>query len=105
MKPALKKRRNFFPTLILALVFWVFWGWLVYSYPPNNNLLLVVFYLLLFLSVFLTSALIFANSRRGFFTAFFVILFFFFRQHQIANILNLFLLVGILISLEIYFSG
>lgn len=103
MKAALKRRRNFLPTLILAALFWASCGFVVFKTAPVNNLLLTTFYFLLFMATFLTSALIFANSRRGFFLASFVILFLFFRQHQIANILNLILLLGILISLEVYY--
>ncbi|MGB9706597.1 MAG: hypothetical protein ACPLXP_00780 [Microgenomates group bacterium] len=99
------KRKNFLPTLVLAILFWVAWSWFVFSYPPANNFLLFTFYFLLFLATFLTAALIFANSRRGFFLAAFLILFLLFRYYQIANLLNLFLLAGIFISLEVYFSS
>ena len=97
-----RKRKNFLPTLLLALLFWAGWGWLVYSQPPANNLILFGFYSLLFLALFLTAALILANSRRGFLFATAAIIFLIFRYYQLANPLNLVLLLGILIALELY---
>lgn len=100
----IKRRKNFFPTLFLAILFWLSWGWLVYSTAPTSNLLLITFYLLLFIAVFLTTALIFANSRRGLITALFVVLLLLFRYYQIGNLLNLLLLLAIFIALELYLS-
>jgi hypothetical protein len=98
------KRKNFLPTLILAIIFWGIWVWFIFSFPPANNFLIFIFCLLLFLATFLTAALIFANSRRGLLIALFLILFLLFRYHHLANILNILILAGIFISLEIYFS-
>jgi len=98
------KRKNFLPTLILAILVWGVWLWLIFSFPPANNFLLFTFYFLLFLATFLTAALIFANSRRGLLLALFLIFFLFFRYHHLANVLNILILAGIFISLEIYFS-
>ncbi len=99
-----KRGKNFLPTFLLAILFWVTWVWFIFSYPPANNFLLFTFYCLLFLAAFLTSSLIFGNSRRGFFLACFLILFLLFRYYQIANFLNLLLVGGIFLSLEAYFS-
>jgi hypothetical protein len=98
-----RKRRNFLPTLFFALLFWIGWSWLVYTFPPNSDWLLALFFLLLFLAVFLTGALIFANSRRGFLLATAIIVFLILRYHQLANFLNLSLFLGILLCLEIYY--
>lgn len=98
-----RKRKNFLPTFILAILFWCGWGWLVYSIPPDSSFIIAVFYLLLFLAVFLTSSLFFANSRRGLLLAVWLISFLFFRYHGLGNYLNLLLLTGILVSLELYF--
>jgi len=98
------KRKNFLPTLILAILFWGIWTWFIFSFPPANNFLLFTFYFLLFLATFLTAALIFANSRKGLLIALFLILFLLFRYHHLANVLNILILAGIFISLEVYFS-
>jgi len=100
-----KRRRNFFPALILALVFWGLWGWFVYSFPPTNNLILLTFYFLLFLAIFLTSALIFANSRLGILTALWFIFLLIFRYSKIGNALNIALLTGIFFLFGIYLKS
>jgi len=98
----IKRRKNFLPALILALVFWGLWGWLIYSFPPANNLLIAAFSLLLFLATFLSGALIFANSKLGLITALWLILFLSFRYFKIGNVLNLSLLIIIFLLLGIY---
>ncbi len=103
-QPRLKRRKNFLPALLLAVLFWLLWGGLVYFTAPTNYLLLITFYLLLFLAVFLTSGLVFANSRQGFVVALGIICFLLLRYHQLGNVLNIILLVGILISLSLYMA-
>lgn len=99
-----RRRKNFLPTLLLAILSWSLWGWFIYSFAPTSNFLLFTFYSLLFGAVFLTSALIFANSRLGSLTALFVVLVLLFRYLQLGNLLNLLLLVGIFLSLGFYFG-
>ncbi len=101
-KTRLKHRGNFLPTLLLAILFWVGWGCLVYFLPPKNGLLLFTFCLLLFAAVFLTFALIFANSRRGLLIAIALIGFLLLRYYELENILNITLLTAILICIELY---
>ena len=97
-----KERKNFLPTLLMALAFWATWGWLVYSKAPSPNFLMITFYFLLFTAIFLTAALVLANSRRGLLMASWLIAFLLFRYYELANGLNLLLLTGIVFSLEIY---
>lgn len=99
-----KRRKNFSPTLLLAILFWLAWGWLVYSFAPTNNFLLITFYFLLFIACFLTLALIFANSRRGLIATLGIICFLILRFYQLGNVLNLVLLGGILITLNFYLA-
>jgi len=99
----MKRRKNFLPTLVLAMIFWGFWGFILFKVPPSS-LSVISFYLVLFLALFLSAALIFANSRRGLLLASFFIAFLMFRYFQIANWLNVGLLTGIYLSLELYFS-
>ena len=103
-QPKIKKRRNFFPTLVLAILFWAALSWLIYTFAPSNHWLITAFYLLLFIAVFLTVALILANSRRGFLIATGLVCFLIFRYYNLANYLNLILFAGILISLEFFFQ-
>ncbi len=100
----IKKRKNFFPTLLLTLFFGAGWGWVVFKTAPTNNWSLFAFFSLFFVAIFLASALILANSRRGALVAAGLTLFLLFRYYQLANALNLILLLGILVSIEAYFS-
>jgi hypothetical protein len=88
-----KKRKNFLPTLLLAILFWLLWGGLIYFTAPTNYLLLITFSLLLFLASFLTLALILANSRQGLIVALGIICFLILRYYQLGNVLNIILLV------------
>jgi hypothetical protein len=103
-KLRLKKRRNFLPTLLLAFLFWMLWGGLIYYLAPVNYLNLIVFFFLLFMASFFTLALLLANSRQGLIVAIGITGFFLLRYHQLGNPLNLILLGGILISLNLYLA-
>ncbi|MFC1727402.1 hypothetical protein ACFL0Y_02660 [Patescibacteria group bacterium] len=96
-----KRRKNFLPTLLLAIIFWVGFGWLTFSQNPSGNLI-IIFFLLLFMAVFLTLALALANSRRGFLISLWLLVFLIFRYFALANLLNLVLLSGIIVGLELY---
>ena len=67
-----RRRKNFFPTLILIFFFWTTLGLMVYFVEPETlkNILIpglyLPFFLNLFLALFFTLAIIFINSRRGF---------------------------------------
>lgn len=97
-----QRRKNFLPTLFLAILFWGLWLILIFKLSPESNLLLFIFYFLLFSALFLTSGLVTANSRLGLLIAVFALLTLIFRYHQIANPLNLFLLAGIFIAFGFY---
>jgi len=101
----IKRRKNFFPTLFLAILSWLGWFFVLIKIPPESTLLLLAFFLLLFSALFLTSALFFANSTRGLVTTLFVILVLVFRYYQIGNPLNLILLLAIFVALELYFRA
>jgi hypothetical protein len=97
-----KRKKNFLPALLLAVAFWGFWGWIVYSYPPESGLTIFLFYLLLFAAVFFTTALTFGNSNLGLLSAFWVIIFLNFCFFKIGNVLNLSLLTLIFLLLGFY---
>ncbi len=104
LKSKIKRRKNFFPPLLLGIIFWGAWGWLVYAYPPDNNLLIFLFYFLLFLAAFFTLALVFANTKMGLLTAIWFIFILVFRYFKIGNVLNLSLLTIIFFLLLVHFS-
>ncbi|HUV42781.1 MAG TPA: hypothetical protein VMY36_02625 [Patescibacteria group bacterium] len=99
-----QRRKNFFPTLLLTILFWLGWTLVLFKVPPENLLSILGFFSLLFATLFLTSALFFANSRRGLITALFFVLVLVFRYYQIGNLLNLIILLAIFVALELFFS-
>ena len=100
----IKKRKNFLPTLFLAILFWITWGWLTYSFPPEGFLVFVGFLTSLFMALFLTASLLLANSRRGFLIAVGLVGFLLFAYFDLGHWLNLALFVAILVFLEIYLA-
>ena len=101
----IKRRKNFLPALILALIFWGLWVWLFWSFPPLNNFLIFAFFAFLFLAVFLTASLILANSKLGLVVSCWLILSLAFRYFKIGNIFNLSLLASIFLLLGIYLKN
>jgi len=104
LKSKIKRRKNFLPPLLSAIIFWGVWGWFIYSYPPETNFLIFIFYILLFLAAFFTLALIFANSKMGLVTAIWFIFILVFRYFKIGNTLNVGLLTIIFFLLLIHFN-
>lgn len=100
----IRRRKNFFPTFLLAILFWLGWIFILFKVPPVSFAAMFFFYLFLFLAVFLTAALILAHSRRGFLVSLLIIFVLLFRYYQIGNLLNLFLLLTIFAALEAYFT-
>jgi hypothetical protein len=99
-----KHRRNFLPALILACLFWTALTLVIFNTSPEEKFSLLVFFCTLFGALTLTLALLFGNTRRAFLLTLGVIIFLVFRLLEMANTLNLILLFGTLLSLEIYFS-
>jgi len=99
-----RRRKNFLPTFILAIFFWLVWLGVLLFFTPESLLMIAVFFLLLFLALFFTLSLLFANSRRGFLVAGGIILFLILRWQELGNILNTILLMVTILTLEIYFT-
>ncbi|MFH0863581.1 MAG: hypothetical protein V1858_00620 [Candidatus Gottesmanbacteria bacterium] len=95
------KRKNFLPTLLIALFFWINIVFIVLYIPPSP---LAICYLLsaIFIALLLTLSLVLGNSRSGFLISLGITLFLFLRLTKMVNNLNLILLAGILFSLELY---
>lgn len=99
-----KKRKNFFLTLTVIIILWGLFGFMVYFTRPDNTLALLSFFITLFLALLFTFSALFANTRRGLFVAMFVIIFLVLRSLGTGNIVNFLLMLGILISIEYYYS-
>ena len=99
-----KRRRNFFPTLILTLIFWLTTLLIIYFFDPSITGAVPLFFISLFISLFLTLSLIFANSRRGILFSSGIFIFIVLRYFGVGNVLNLILILAIITAFEIYLS-
>jgi hypothetical protein len=96
--------------LIFSIIFsWTILGLIFFNVPPTSlrdvpfsgSYLVVV--ICLFIALFLTLSLLFLSSRSGLLWSMAIILFFYFRLWGIGNMINFFLIFGVIICLEFYF--
>jgi len=97
-----RKKKNILKKIIKTSIAWFFLFVFIITFPPENILFFALFYLLFFLSIYITLK-IFFKTLRSFYFAILIIIFLIFRQQKMDNIINNILLIGILLSLEIYF--
>jgi len=102
-KKQILKRKNFFPTLVITIIFWVLTATLVYFIDPDTFFAVPGFFILVFLALLFTFSTIFSNSRRGLLTALALISFLFLRYFGIGNVLNFLLICGLFLSIEYSF--
>jgi len=101
-----KRRKNYLPSLALALVLWVlFFSMIVYVEPDLVKDVFVQglylpFFLLFIPACFLTLALMLGNTRRGFLITVGLTIFLLLRVFELGNVLNLFLISGIVIAID-----
>ena len=105
-----RRRKNFFPTLILIFFFWTTFGLMIFFVEPEliKDILIpglyLPFFINLFLALFFTLAVIFVNSRKGFLISLSVISFLILRLFGLGNILNAVLILSFIFTLEYYFT-
>lgn len=99
-----RRRKNFLPTLVVAIFLWIVWAVIFFFVPPEGLLIPVVFLLVTFLAVFFIGALLFANTRRGLLAAIGVLIFMGLNFYGAGNYLNAVLLAGLLLAAEYYLS-
>jgi len=97
------RRKNFLPLLSLTVILWVLLIALVYFTDPVKSVFIYVFFFITFFALFFTFSLILVNKRRGVLTAAGLTIFLILRYFGIGNLLNLLLITGIFISLELYY--
>jgi len=97
MRKTVRRKKLFLPLISLML----FLGYMI-SFPPDNIYYFAVFYLFLFLSLWQILR-IFYDNKKSLIYPVIIIVFLLLRQNKIDNILNLLLLLGILVSIEVYF--
>lgn len=98
-----KLRKNFFPTLFFIALLWTALGGLIYFVDPFSFGAIPAFFVLMFLSFFFTFSFLFAGRRRGITLAIAITSFFILSYFGVGNILNLLLILGVVVALEIYF--
>jgi uncharacterized protein with PQ loop repeat len=100
----IKLRKNFFPTLFLALMLWVIIAYLLYFVDPYSFGALPLLLICLYFSLFFTFTIIFANKRRGAIFSTSIVLFLVMRYFGVGHIVNLVLLSALSLTIEYYFT-
>lgn len=103
-KEQVLKRKNFLPSFLVTVLLWLLLGGLVYFIDPEIFGAVPLFFVLLFAALLFTFSLIFASTRRGVISAIALSLFSILSYLGVGNIINLFLIVAIAISVELYFG-
>ena len=96
------KRKSFFPTLIITLIFWIICALIFFYADPEYGGAVTLFIVVIFLSLFFTASILLVNKRRGFLISLGISLMLLFRMWGVGNIVNMLLLAGMLIAFEIY---
>jgi hypothetical protein len=99
----IKKRKNFFPTLLVTIVLWAIVGLWIYFIDPDVFAAIPLMLFLVFLALLFTLSTLLGNTRRGFILALGTVSFLILRLLGIGNILNALLLLGLLTTVEFYF--
>ncbi len=101
-KEQIRKRKNFLPTLIITIFLWLLLSGVIYFVEPDSFGAMPLFFLITFLALLFTFATVFANTRRGAITAAGLTIFLFLRYLGVGNIINLLLIAGLGITIELY---
>jgi len=100
----IRERKNFFPTLTVTILLWIALLCLVYFVEPDTFGAFLLFFVLVFFALLFSFSTAFANSRRGLLTSLALTLFLILRSLGVGHIINLLLIGGIAISIEIYLA-
>jgi len=101
-----KRRKNYWPSLLLGLIMWGCLGLLVYFVEPEmvKDILIpglyLPFFLIFFPAVFLTLALFFGNSKKGLIYALGITTGLILQIYGLDNWLSLALLAAIIIAVD-----
>jgi len=96
-------RRKIKKDNIVKLLFYsVLFGVYVYFIPPVYILSYLGFYVI-FLFLVYSTVRIFISKTRSVFWALIIFVYLLFRQFEISNLINTLLLLGIFLTLELYF--
>jgi len=98
-----KFRKNFFPTLLITIILWLLLAGFIYFIDPFAFGVVVLFLILVFLALLFTFSFLFTSTRKGLTLSMATVVFLILRYFGVGNILNMLLIIGVVISLEIYF--
>jgi len=102
-KKELKLRKNFLPSLFINFILWGLFACLIYFVSPTSFGAVLLFFVLFFISLLFTFSFLLASSRKGITLALAITIFLILRYFGVGNILNLLLISGVVIAIEIYF--
>jgi len=103
-KEKIRRRKNFFPTLIIIFLSWIIVGGIIYFIDPGTLGAIPLFLMVVFVALLFTTSTLLVNTRRGFIVSFAATLFLLLRYFGIGNIINFLLIAGLGITVELYFS-
>jgi hypothetical protein len=83
---------------------WVLLIGIIYFVNPATFGVILLFFLILFFCLLFTFSLLFGNTRRGVIGSLTLLTFLILRYLDIGHVLNFILLVGLGITIELYFS-
>lgn len=98
-------RKNFFPALTATGILWASFFLLVYFVDPKTSGVIALFFIILFTSLLFTLSLAFKNTRRGFISSISITFFLILKILGVGNVINLILLLGLAVAVEILFSN
>ncbi|MFC1710295.1 hypothetical protein ACFL0F_01370 [Patescibacteria group bacterium] len=104
IKKLKSQRKNYLPTLFAILILWSALIGIIYFTDPYSFGIIPIAVLLFFLAILFTASTITINTRRGFIIALSSTLFVVLRYFGIGNILNFFLITGIAMAIDLYFT-
>jgi len=76
----------------------------VLATDPTQTGARVIFFILVTIALFLMTSIVLAHTRRGLLVSIAVTVFLILRSWGVGNVINALLLIGVVITFEIYFS-
>lgn len=107
----MKRRKNYLPSLLLILIFWIILGLLMFFVEPELVKdvfipgLYLPFFIIFFPACFLTLAIILSNNRRSLLLTLGINALLILKVYGLNNWLNLILIMGIIVAVDRYFRA
>ena len=96
----IKKRKNFFPALLITILLWFIFCCIVMFLNPSTFGAKPLFFASLGTALIFTLSLLFGNTKRGALTTIGILIYLFLRVIGIGNIVNLLLIFAVIIALD-----